>query len=58
MPDSLTYAKYSSKIKRSFFFFFFFHLSRQFYVEFRTFQIKYDYGLCYLYTWTLYPYPN
>ena len=23
MPDSLTYAKYSSKIKRSFFFFFF-----------------------------------
>ena len=27
MPDSLTYAKYSSKIKRSsFLFFFFFHL--------------------------------
>ena len=49
MPDSLTYAKYSSKIKRSFFLFFF-HLLRQFYVEFKTFQIKYDYGLCYLYT--------
>ena len=30
-------------------FFFFFHLLRQFYVEFKTFQIKYDYGLCYLY---------
>ena len=28
MPDSLTYAKYSSKIKRSFFLFFFFFTSR------------------------------